>query len=311
MTDVLHGQGAITLRHVPQDRHKRPRIVASATYAIADLRYSEDSAERDVDSGAATIAAVNTAITAGAGPGETDPHRIIVTANTNIATGRSYLLVGADGNDELVSVRAIDTLNVYTHLALRQDFASGATLRAVELTASFPAAEANDDVEIETAPHPYQVVWTYTIDADIHVVDEIVWLSRTSGGPIVDELYVLNGYPTMGQRLRARADISSAITVATDDYNAEVTASGKDPRTFRGNETARVAVRARALQRCFEWCGGGEHDVRQAERYEAQFKYLMAQLLFGTPRPRTTTVDQPSNTATQDVKSSHQILRRR
>jgi hypothetical protein len=312
MKPIIHGSGAQLVRHVPLDHHGRARVVASATVEIVDLRYSEDSADRTVlASSPATIGTANTTLTAAAGPGETDTDLLAVAAATGIAVGRPLLVTGADGVSELTSVRAIATLNVHTHFELRHDFASGASVQSVEITASFPALEADADTEIEAEPHPYQVTWTYTIDDEIYVVPVIHWLSRTTTAPIIDELYVLRGFPTIGPRLRNRADISDAIAVATEDYNAEVRVAGRDPASFRGNDTSRVVARARALQCCFEWMGPAEHDVRQAQRYESQFKYLMSQLLDGKPRPGTVTVDQPSNTGTQDTKATHTLFTRR
>jgi hypothetical protein len=312
MKPIIHGIGAQTLRHIPLDHQGRARVVSSATVEIVDLRYSEDSAERVVlASSPAAIGSVNTTLTAAAGPGETDTYRFPVASASGIAVGRPLLLIGADGVSELTSVRAIATLNIFAHLELRHDFATGASVRSVEITASFPALEANDDTEVEAEPHPYQVTWTYTIDDDVYVVPRIYWISRTTTAPIVDELYVLRGHPTIGPRLRNRADIADAIAVANDDYNAEVRAAGRDPASFRGNDTVQVAVRARALQSCFEWMGPADHDVRQAARYESQFKYLMSQILDGRPRPGTVTVDQPTNTGTQDTKATHTLFTRR
>jgi hypothetical protein len=315
MKPIIHGSGAQTLRHIPHDHNGRPRVVASATVEIADLRYSEDSDEREVlASTAATIGAVSTTLSAAAGPGESDTYLLplaSVTIPAAVVVGRPYLVTGADGEAELVTVRAISSLNVYTHLELRRDYALGATFRSVEITASFPALEADDDTEIEAEPHGYQATWTYTIDGEVYVVPVIHWLSRTTLAPIVDELYVLRGFPTIGPRLRNRADVGDAIAIATEEYNAEVRVAGRDPASFRGNDTSRIAVRARALQHCFEWMGPAEHDVRQALRFESQFKYLMSQLLDGRPRPATVTVDQPSNTGAQDTKATHTLFTRR
>jgi hypothetical protein len=312
MRPILHGQGAQLVRHIPHDSRKRPRVVSSASVLIEDMTFGETSAERVVlASTAATIGSVNTTTTAAAGPGETDTHVIPLTSATSVSVGRPYLMSNTAGAYEYVSIRAINSLNVYSHLELRQDFETGAAFQSVEITASFPAIEADDDDEVETSPHPYQVTWTYTIDSEIYVIPEIVWIQRTLALPVIDELYVLRGFPTIGPRLRNRADIGDAISAATDDFNAEIRIAGRNPAEFRGNETAKVAVRARALQHCFEWMGPAEHDVRQAARYESQFKYLMSQLTDGRPRPGTVTIDQPTNTGAQDTKATHQLWGRR
>lgn len=311
MTTIVHGIGAQTLRHVPIDQHGRPRVVASATYEVDDLRYSETNADRDVDSGSATVSSVSTTTTADAGPGEVDPAVISVTSATGITAGRQYLLSAASGLVELVHVRAVSGLTVYLHFELRHDFASGTAFRGVECSMLFPSAEANDDLEVEAEPHPYQVTWTYTIDGDIRVVPQIVWLSRVSTLPIVDELYVLRADPTISSRLRNRAEITDAIATATEDYHAEVRARGVDPTEFRGNDSARVAVRARALEIARRWCGPAEHDVAEAARFGAQYRYLMDQLLAGRPRPGTVTVETRTNTGTQDTDARHSIFRRR
>lgn len=312
MTNVPHGQGAITLRHVPADRDGRARVVTSATYLIEDLRYSEDSAERVVDQGAAVIGSVSTLLTAGAGPGETDTDVVPVTSSVGVARGRPYLLVGADGRSELVSVRIVAGNNVYTHFELRNDFGTTDSLVSVEITATFPALTADDDVQIDTAPHAYQVTWGYTIDDEIMLVTQVVWLTRTTIlAPFVSELDVLRVYPTIGPRLRNRADIADAIAVAHDDYLAEVRASGRNPEAFRANDTAKVAVRARALQYAFRWAGPADQDVREAEAFGSQYRYLMGQLLAGVPRPGVVTVDPATNMGGQDTKATHPIFTRR
>lgn len=311
MTNVLHGHGAITLRHIPVDHDGRARIVDSATFEIVDPGYGEGSAERPVDAGAATIGSVNTLLSAAAGPGQLDGDVIPATSSSGVSVGRPYLVVGADGTSELVSVRAVVANAVHTHLELRNDYGTDASLRSVEITAPFPALEADDDAEIERAPHPYAVTWTYTIDGEIYVVRQLVWLSRVTVVPLVDELYVLKAYPTIGPRLRGRADIADAIAVATEDYTAEVLAQGRRPTEFCANETARVAVRARALEYCLRWCGPAAHDVNEADRFRAQFQYLMAQLLAGVPRPGVVTIQQTTNTGTQDTKAGHPLFARR
>jgi hypothetical protein len=311
MTYVLHGHGAITLRHIPVDHDGRERIVDSATFEIVDVGYGDGSAERPVDDGAATIGTVNTLLTAAAGPGQTDTDVIPATSAAGVSVGRPYLLVGADGTSELVSVRAVVSNSVHTHRELRHDYGTDARLRSIEITAAFPALEADDEAEIERAPHPYAVTWTYTIDGDIHVVRQLVWLSRVTVVPLVDELYVLKAYPTIGPRLRGRADIADAIAVATEDYTAEVLAQGRRPTEFHGNETARVAVRARALEYCLRWCGPQVHDVNEADRFRAQFQYLMGQLLAGVPRPGVVTVEQTTNTGQQETKAAHPLFARR
>lgn len=311
MSYVIHGQGAVTLRHVPVDHDGRARVVASATYEILDLRFSDTSSDRVVSSGSATLGGVGTTTTAAAGPGETDTDLVSLASVAGVSTASPYLLSADDGTAELVSLRAVDGLDVYTHLELRHDYAVGSAFRSVEIHASFPQTEADDDAEIQAAPHPYEVRWTYDVDGETHVVPRVYWLSRTTVVPPVTELDVLRAYPTIGPRLRNRASVSDAIAVATDDYQAEIRASGRSPVEFRGNDTARVAVRARALEYALRWCGPAQHDVDEADRFRSQYQYLMTQLLSGVPRPETITVPRTTDTGTQDSASTHPLFTRR
>lgn len=308
---IVHGQGARTLRHVPVDRDGRARVVSSATFEIVDLRFSEDAPERAIASGSATLGAVSTTLTAAAGPGETDTDVLPLTSVSGVSTGRPFVVTGPDGTDEVVSVRAISSLNVFAHHELRHDYPLGSTFRSLEITATFPLEEADDVSEIQAAPHPYQATWTYTIDDDLLVVPVVYWLARTTEAPIVSELDVLRAFPTIGARLRNRASIADAIAVATDDYSAEVRASGRNPLEFRGNQTSQVAVRARALEYILRWCGPASHDVAEADRFRSQYQYLMTQLLAGVPRPGTVTVDTRTNTGRQDTASTHPLFTRR
>ena len=94
--------GEQSVRSVPL-REGRAVAVASADFAILDLRYSADTAEHVLSSGAATVDSVSTTLAAAAGRNTADPRALSVASATGIVAGRRYLLASG-GRSELVKV---------------------------------------------------------------------------------------------------------------------------------------------------------------------------------------------------------------
>lgn len=304
---VLFNEGAQAVRHVPLDRHSRPTRVTSAMFSIVDLRDGETGSDRTIASGSATIGTVDTLLTAAAGPGQADPRRILVTSATGIVQARTYLLFAADGQRELVVVDRLDAggLVVHGRTELRNDYTTTARLQDVEIAADFTEVEAAQEASLWNGGGPYQAVWEYTIDAQLYLVPETIWMTRTSVVPFVSEAEVLLAWPTLATRARHRASILDGIRAATEDFVAELEASSKDPADYRASNISKVAVRAKAIEYVLRWIGSGDADTAAADRHEEQYKRLVNQLVVGVPKVGTVTVDPSTNTATAGGDKLH------
>lgn len=305
---VIFAEGAQSLLHVPVDRRGRAVRVASATYSIVDLRKTEESSDRTIASGSATIAATSTALTAAAGPSSTDGFLVPVTSATGITAGHFYLLSAADGRSELFQVRAVSNNNVYATHELVGDYTTTDSVVAIEMSASFPSGEAADELELQDGAGPYQVTWEYTIEDQLYLVPEIVWLTRYSVQPFITEADVIVAYPTLGSLARRRVTIADAIAAATQDYVAEAESAGKDPTLYRATHLAKVAVRERAIGYVLGWCG---KDNEAAKHDEAFMRYVN-QMFVGVPKTGSVTVDRDDNVAVAggDQRQQSRFLRR-
>lgn len=290
---VIYNEGAQTIRHVPVDRRGRVRRVTSATYSIVDLRHSDASPDRDIGSGAATVGAVNTLLTSAAGAGTEDARRLLVTSAAGLATGHTYAMLAADGRTEAVILEAIDGLTVHTALELGGDYTTADRLVDVELSASFPSGAANDEPSVWDGGGPYQATWQYTVDDQLYLVPEIVWLTRYSVQPFVTPIDVLTGWPTIGSMARYRIRIEDAIAAATRDYVVECESAQRDPSLYRATMIGRTAVCERAIAYVMHW----NDNPDGAERHDAAFRRLVNQLLVGAPKTGAVTVSRQDDTA--------------
>lgn len=290
---VYYNEGAQTIRHVPVDRRGRAVRVTSATYTLVDLRESEDGTERELGSGAATVGSVNTLLTATAGAAMANPRLLAVTSATGITAGHQYAVQSATGRTELFVVDRVDGLNVYTALELSGDYTTADSVVDVELACSFPSGDAADETSLWDGGGPYQVTWEYTIEDQLYLVPEIVWLTRYSVQPFVTSLDVLTGWPTLGSMARYRLSLDGAIAAATRDYVVECETAKKDPTLYRPTATAKLAVCERAVAYVMHWSDSPE----KAERHDDAFRRLMNQMLVGAPKTGAVTVSRNDNTA--------------
>lgn len=291
---VLFEQGAQTLRHVPVDRRGRVRVVTAPTFSLVDLRVPEDASGRElVAPGAATIAATSTLLTAAAGAGTEDPTVIAVTSATGITAGHTYALSSVTGRTEAFQVARVVGLNVYATHELVGDYETTDSVVAVEVSASFPLASAADEDGLRDGSGPYQVTWSYSIDDELYLVPEIIWLTRYSVQPFVTVPEVLLAYPTLGQLARHRITVEDAIAAATQDYVAECESASKDPTLFRATNLAKVAVRECAIAYVLRWCS----DFDQAQKHEDAWMRYVNQLLVGVPKTGAVTVSRADNTS--------------
>lgn len=305
---VLFAETSQTLRHVPVDRFGRVVRVTSATYTLVDLRESEDSPERELGDGAATLGSVDTLLTTTAGASEADPTLVPVTSAAGVSAGHTYLLIAADGRRESFRVRRVDGTNVYATHELAGDYTTTARVQDVELAAAFPDDEAASESALESGAGPYQVTWDYAIEDRPYLVPETVWLTRYSVQPFITEGDVLIAYPTLGMLARRRITIADGIAAATQDYVAEAESAGKDPTLYRATHIAKVAVRERVIEYVLRWCG----KFDEATTHEQAWSRYVNQMFVGVPKGGAVTVSRTENTAVAggDRRQQNRFVRR-
>lgn len=299
---VTFDQGAQTLYHVPADLHVRPARLASATYEIVNLTDHEDSPDRVVQaSGAATVDSTSVVTTAASGSDQVNPRRISLDSTTGLLVGHDYLLEGTDGITELVRVDTIDTDNgcVLTRRDIRGSFTDSSELRGIELQATFPLLEANDETEMEDGGGPYGLIWTYTIDGrDYYPIDDI-YVRRHSVQPMCTVPDVLQAYPPLAARARGEIEVEDAIAIASKHARVEIENADQKPELL-SSETLTLAVIYLSVANSLRWLrsNGGEADIDDIEHFEGQYRHLIRSMLNGQPPSRTTSVTHVDAEAT-------------
>lgn len=306
MGQILYNEGAQTVRHIPVDAHGRVTRVASAEYSIIDLRESDTSDNRTIQaSTAATVDSVTETLTAAAGPGTADPRLLSVPAS-GVTEGRTYILE-EDGQREAFVVHRKDTSNarIWTKTDLRLDWTTSAQIRGVEISGTFPSAEANDEDEVEDGGGPYLVIWDYQINGKAYLVADEVWLSRYSIPPFCTEAYVLEAFPALARSMRGDGpSVTQAIKVAHDDLLSELEASGIDPRYFKSLPYLRNTERKRAIEYLHRW-KQTDPDTIEADRWEERYMRAVENLTTGKAPIGTVRIDPANNTAPPGSSEEH------
>lgn len=303
---VLYGEGAQTLRFIPIGPDGRPNRVTSATYRIDDMRWSTDGAERVVVAAgtAAVLSAASATLSSAGGANASNPQRLHVDNVTSFVDGRRYLLSTADGSSrEVIQCSGIDagaTRYIFSLHDIQGIYPVGSTLQAIELEATFPALEANDETEVEEGGGPYQVLWDFSVAGRAYLVPQEIWLVRYSVQPWIDETDVLMAYPVLAQRVRNRATVQKAISTATADVVAQLEGARLNPEEWRLSTQGKVAVRDRSIQYLLMWQQTGDDDLR-AERWNQSYLATMQNILVGHPG-RVVRIDGRSDEQSTDIE---------
>lgn len=157
---IIFGKGAQPVLHIP------PVYVASATYAIEDLSRSEGASDRFIVAAgtAATVDATSTTTTAVAGRGQVDATRLSVNAIGGFVVGRTYAVQNTgDGLTVLFRLEAIGASYLIAKTPFTSAFASGSTVRGVQMEATFPQASA-DNMQFVDDERTFRATWTYTLN---------------------------------------------------------------------------------------------------------------------------------------------------
>lgn len=295
MLEVLYNRGAQTLRWAPVDALGHVRA-ASGTYSIVDLREPEDGSRRVVQaSTAATVAATSTTTTAEAGPGSAEPRRLSLTSSTGFRRGSTYLLTSG-ARSVGVTVEQVGTGEVWLTTELRETFAVGATLAAVELEATFPADVANDELRLQRGGGPFQITYVYTLDDRLCLAPITFWLTRYGVQPWIKADEAMRHLPGLARQLGADTPPEEAVRAATDDVVARVFASGRDMAFLRSSLDVDLAVRKLTIY--YLLLGQRRPDARElANDFRDQANKHLDDCLLGQPSSRTTDLDPYYDTA--------------
>jgi hypothetical protein len=299
---ILFNRGDQPVRFVPVDRLGHARRIDPATFSIVDLRVPEGVDDHEVvASTGATVSAVTSTTVGAAGPGTADPRRFTVADATGFRTGGVYLLQdSATGREESVRVSVVRGLELTATSPLMRAYATGATITALELEGTFPAAVADDQFRLERGGGPFQITWVYSLDGQLYVAPRELWITRYGVQPWVTAAEVFRHLPGLAQSVGDAVAVEDAIAAATDDLVGQLlstTSRRRDPANFRGNLSADLAVRNWAIMYLLR--GTRSDDaLALAEKYESKGLMHSQNLTEGKPPGRTVSVNPTNETAT-------------
>lgn len=295
---ITYAGGDQTIKTIPTDGQSRPVGVSAATYVIEDLGEGDDSTTTRYVHGSggsatpanATADSTTTTTTAAAGPGS-NALEIALTSSTGFVQGRTYLIQAADGRRELFVAEGVGTNKVFSRFPLGQDYASGATVRGVELSGTFPAAQANDE-DAADLRRVYRVTWTYTVDSIVRTHREVCWVIRSKGSPRITTEDLLSVDPTLREKTGPRFKLEPLIAAAWQDYEAQILASGVDVDRLH----TPVGQRA-VLYRVLYMARLQLNELEKADEYRAESEKFMQHILAGRVPTRTVYTDRDDQQA--------------
>jgi hypothetical protein len=290
---ITYGGGNQTVKSIPLDGQSRPTSVAAATYVIEDLGEGDDSTSTRYVHGSggsatpsnATVDATTTTTTAVAGPGS-NALEISLSSSTGFVQGRTYLIQSADGRRELFVAEGVTSGKVFARFPLGQNYASGSTIKGVEISGTFPAAQANDEDSADLR-RVFRITWNYTIDGTALTHREVAWVIRSQGTPRVTAEDLLAVDPTLREKTGPRFKLEPLIAAAWQDYEAQILASGVDVDRLH----TPVGQRA-VLYRVLYMARLQMNELEKADEYRAESEKFMQHLLAGRVPARTVYTDR-------------------
>ncbi len=164
----------------------RPSSVTSVEVWPWDVS-DDDIAEAAVGTGSVETGP-STTLDGSAGPSQSNPKNIPVTATTDAAIGRSYLITHAtSGLKEFVEVESITSADSVTvKHPLHNDYASSATFQSTRIQATvdstWVADEGNLSTSMDLSGNPmFRVRWVYVVSSVTYVADTYFNLVRYAG----------------------------------------------------------------------------------------------------------------------------------
>jgi hypothetical protein len=298
MHTILYGVTSQTLDHVPPER------VTAATYAIEDLDYdADDTANRVLASGAATVDDLSLTTDAAAGATEVDARKIPVSATTGAAIGDPIVIVHSDGwpweHARVAAVVAGDYLLVEHPLMGTYD--SGSAVYGTRLTCSFPDNAAADEDYI-IADTRLRVVWGYTIDGTPRRSQEAIIVRRQRGGTEYDAMVAQrfrDAYPDLSEKMPTAATLERWVAYCAEDVRARLLARGIDPSQMMMGEQGAQALLARVVLHAAD--NGLAPGIMPVEtfqdRAQQQFELHFGSIVTGQPGHGVTETERSGGTA--------------
>jgi hypothetical protein len=274
-----------------------PTTVASATYAVVDLRYSADDAAHTVESGSATVDTLSTTISAAGGRGTSDPRQVTVASATGITVGRRYLLQSG-GRSEVVRVSGISSTTIRLSAPALKPFPSGASFLGVELSATVTLATCATEAYLDE-PNSLAIRWT---PSGYRPYLEAIHLERLAPAPLIapDELLKLDA--TLAAYFDDNMSAADALQQAVEDFNVDMNGAGVDDDEILAGPTGRSALKYRAAWHILK-SSSEPSAVTRAERYHARWQELVASLLQGWDKKKTARLTADVAKEPPDVRS--------
>lgn len=290
MHRLAYGEGEQSLRSVPL-RDGRAVIVASADYAIIDLRYVAASDDHVLASGAATVDSVSTTISAAAGRGAADTRALTVASAAGISAGRRYLLTSG-GRSELVKVEAVSGTTVVLQAALPFYFAAASTFRGVELVAAVAAEVTADDDFL--GQNYLAVRWE---PLGLLPYQEQVFLERVAPTPLLTPDALLNFDASLASYASDGMTPAQALSNGASDFEVDMLARDIDSAHIMAGPVGRWAVIHMAAWHMLKH-SSDTSAVERATRYHARYQELIAQITIGAEKAKVvqTTADNTVKT---------------
>ncbi len=305
---VRHDGGAQSLISIALDASGDPVIPTSATHTILDLRVPETGTDREiVASTASTVDSASTTLSAAAGAGTSDRRLLSAVDASGFSEDHKYLLTDATtGRRKLVDVAWISSNSIYLRQPLVDGFASGSALAGIEVTSTFPAAEAADDDSLDDGGGPYalDLVW---VGVDPPNQREIVFVERTPENlyaVTLDQCEMLS--PSLRKKLVNHDNAAEQfLDQAHSDWRAELAALGLNPSDYYGAENHREYIKARWAMHGHRYLPGGEGDFndRLADSFERRARVLLNTFMAGGNNPHGTVVVDPDEDDADDGTS--------
>jgi hypothetical protein len=291
---IYFAKGAQALVTIPH-RRGAPVRVSAGTFEIVDTRYSVDSDEHVIVAAgtAASIDATSTTLTAKAGRNAADRRALTVTATADLVIGAQYIMEAASGQAELVRIAATPSGTLARAAQeIRGDFATGATLRGVQVSATFPADPAADEDNLDDGA--FVVIWTFP---GLPPLRESIHLERGEEAQLatLDDLRELD--PMLSIAGGDRIDPATALARAHKDFRADLQMAGVAESDMLAGPLGRDAVCYRAA---FLATQHGDDPVseRKATAYQARYLELRGALVVGAKKPEVVALDKDQQART-------------
>lgn len=275
---VLYQGGDQAIRYIPLDAEMKPFVVSSASYRIDDLRFAIGDSNREiVDDTVVAQDATSTTLTADSGAGSANRTAVPVADTTGFVAGRQYLLIGSE-KTAIVQVAEVDAggLRLALESKLVDSWSSGDTIRGIELEATFPSAEAEDEDDLEAGGGPYGVDFSY--DGIKRRV--IVWVRRHNIPVSATREDLVEFDPAIANHFGSMIQPERTIRAAVRSWISDLTAAGLDPTTYT-SPVATEAISCRALALAWYALPGSEDGAERGKRHMERYASLVNNIKSG------------------------------